>query len=131
MNDLVGMHVMACTDELHHEKPRFRLCEAATTAKHVHEGTTLTELEGHVNVFVILEAVTKRDDVWVLQGTVNFDLCVQLHNVSAAKKIGNKRDDTLWSSPSSSLSYSLSQLYKHIVRPGCLELHKRVQSHPA
>ena len=95
MSDLVGMHVMACTDELHHEKPRFRLCEAATTAKHVHERTTLTELKGHVHVFVIFKAVTERDDVRMLQGTVDFDLCVELYNVSAARDIGNKRDDTL------------------------------------
>ena len=39
MDDLVCVHVVAGTDELDQEKAGLWLGEAATAAKHVHEGT--------------------------------------------------------------------------------------------
>jgi hypothetical protein len=38
VDDLVGVHVVAGTDELDHEEPGLWFGEAATAAEHVHEG---------------------------------------------------------------------------------------------
>src|SRR5882762_1108186 len=37
MNNLVRVHVMACSNQLHHEKTCFRFGETAATAEHVHQ----------------------------------------------------------------------------------------------
>ena len=44
MDHLVGVHVMAGTNELYHKESRFRLCEDTTTVDHVHERAIGTEL---------------------------------------------------------------------------------------
>lgn len=78
MNDLMGVHVVAGTNDLHQEETCFGFCEAAATTEHVHEGTAVAELEGHVDVVVILKTFVKADYVGVGQRTVDLDFRVEL-----------------------------------------------------
>ena len=66
MDHLVGVHVMAGTNELYHKESRFRLCEDTTTVEHIHERAIGTKLQSHVDILFILEAVDKPNDVGVV-----------------------------------------------------------------
>ena len=66
MDHLMGVHVMAGANELCHKESRFRLCEDTMTVKHVHERPIGTELQSHVDVLFILEAVDEPNDVGVV-----------------------------------------------------------------
>ena len=66
MDHLMGVHVMAGANELYHKESRFRLCEDTTTVKHVHERPIGAELQSHVDILFILEAVNEPNDVGVV-----------------------------------------------------------------
>ena len=76
VDDLVRVHVLACADELHHEEACLGLREAAATAEHVHERAVVAELEGHVYIVIVLEAILEADDVRMLERLVDLDFCV-------------------------------------------------------
>lgn len=65
MDDLVVMHIVARADELNHEESRFRLGEASTSTKQVHERAVRTQFKRHVDVLVVFETILKVDDVGV------------------------------------------------------------------
>lgn len=78
MDDLVRVHVLACSNELNHEEADLRFRETASSSEHVHEGTRWAEFEGHVHVFSILETVVETNDVGMLEGAVDLDFCPKL-----------------------------------------------------
>jgi len=78
MDDLMGVHVVACPNELDHEEAGFGLREAATTTEHVHERARSTEFQGHVHVVSIFETILEVDDVGMFKRAMNFDFCVEL-----------------------------------------------------
>jgi len=78
MDDLMGVHVVACANELDHEEAGFRFREAATTAEHVHERSRSAEFEGHVHVVGIFETILEVDDVGMFKRAMYFDFCVEL-----------------------------------------------------
>jgi len=57
------MHVMAGTDELYHEEPRLWLRKDTTVMEHAHEGAVLAELQSHIDILFILEAINKANNV--------------------------------------------------------------------
>ncbi len=61
------MHIVAGANKLDEEKPGLRLGEPSTGPQHVHERTSLTKLEGHVDVIIVLKAVAKIHDVGMFQ----------------------------------------------------------------
>jgi hypothetical protein len=63
VDDLMGMHVMAGTNKLYHEKSGFRFGKDATVVQHTHKRTVGAEFQGHIDVRFILEAVYKTDNV--------------------------------------------------------------------
>ena len=83
MNDLMGMHEMAGPYELHHEEASLRLSETASSTEHVHQAlrgnqrpvlnkpldaySIITQLEGHIDILIILKTFVKSDDIGVLQ----------------------------------------------------------------
>jgi hypothetical protein len=78
MDDLMGVHVVACTDELNHEEAGFGFSEPSAVAKHVHEGARLAKFERHVYVEVVLEAVAEVHDVGVRKRAMYLNFCVKL-----------------------------------------------------
>ena len=66
MDDLVGVHVVAGTNESNHEKANLLLCEDATTVGHTHERTAGTKFKSHVDVIFILEATNETDNIGVV-----------------------------------------------------------------
>lgn len=66
VDDLVGVHVVAGTNKLNHEKSGLWLCEDATAVEHVHERAAGTKLKGHVHVLFILETIYETNDVGVV-----------------------------------------------------------------
>lgn len=83
MNNLVRVHIMTGTNELHHEEPRFGFGEATAATEHVHKRSRCTEFERHVDVVGVFETVGEPDDVGVLEGAVDFDFCIELEMRSA------------------------------------------------
>jgi hypothetical protein len=79
VNDLVCVHVVTCAKKLNHEETSFWFCEAASAAEHVHKGTIVAELKGHVNVRIVLETVEEANDVRMTQSPMNLDLSIELH----------------------------------------------------
>jgi hypothetical protein len=63
MDHLMGVHVMAGADQLYHEEPRFWLCKDTTSMEHAHERTVRAELQSHIDILLILEAIDKLNDV--------------------------------------------------------------------
>ena len=99
VDDLVGVHVVAGTDELDHEEAGFGLGEASSSTEHVREGAVVAELEGHVDVVFILEAVLEADNVRVLERLVDLDFCIKLR--AGARRLrtiaGRRKErDALW-----------------------------------
>lgn len=78
MNDLMGMHIVTSTNELHHKESSLGLGKATTTTEHIHKGTTSAQLQCHVDICVVFKTFLKADNVRVLKGLVNLDFCVQL-----------------------------------------------------
>lgn len=78
VDNLVHVHVVACTNELNHEETGLWFGEPASTAEHIHQGAVMTKLKGHIDVFIIFETVLEPDDVRVAESTVNLDFCVEL-----------------------------------------------------
>jgi hypothetical protein len=66
MDHLMGMHVMAGTDELYHEEPRLWLRKDTTTMEHAHERAVRAELQSHIDILFILKAVEKPNDVGMI-----------------------------------------------------------------
>jgi hypothetical protein len=89
VDDLVGVHIVAGADELNHEEAGFGLGEAAAAAEHVHEGSTGTEFEGHVDVLVIFEAFLESNNVGVFEGAVDLNFCVELMGDEGGLATGN------------------------------------------
>ena len=54
---------MAGTDKLYHEEPHLRLRKDTTMMEHAHERSIRVELQGHIDILVILKAVEKPNDV--------------------------------------------------------------------
>ena len=77
-DDLVGVHVVACADELDHEKASFGLGKSATAAQHVHERSRGAEFKRHVDIVIVFEALLEVDDVGVLERAMDFNFCVKL-----------------------------------------------------
>jgi hypothetical protein len=75
MNDLVRVHTVAGTDELIQEEASLRFSEAASAMKHVYEGTTWTQLERHIHVALVLEAILEADNIGMLECAVY--LCLE------------------------------------------------------
>ena len=97
VDDLVGVHVVAGTDELDHEEAGFGLGEASSSAEHVREGAVVAELEGHVDVVFVFEAVLEADDVGVLERLVDLDFCVKLGSSSqSASTVEARGESVLW-----------------------------------
>jgi hypothetical protein len=63
MDHLVGMHVMASADELYHKEPRLWPPKDATAIEHAHERPILVELQSHIDILLIFEAIDKSNDV--------------------------------------------------------------------
>jgi hypothetical protein len=63
MDHLVGMHVMASTGELYHKEPRLWPPKYATTMEHAHERPILVELQSHIDILLIFEAIDKSNGV--------------------------------------------------------------------
>ena len=78
VDDLVGVHVVACADELDHEKASFGFGKSATAAQHVHERSRGAEFKRHVDIVIVFEALLEVDDVGVLERAMDFDFCVKL-----------------------------------------------------
>lgn len=78
VNDLVRVHIVACTDELYQKEACFWFCEATPATEHVHERATVTEFEGHVYVVIIFETFVKADDVWMRKGAMDLYFRVEL-----------------------------------------------------
>ena len=78
MNDLVGVHVVAGSNDLDQKEACFGFCEAAASTEHVHEGAIVTEFEGHINVIVVFKAFVETNNVGMRQGTMDLDFCVKL-----------------------------------------------------
>jgi hypothetical protein len=78
MDDLVSVHVVACADELDHEKASFGFGESATAAQHVHERSRGAELKRHVDIVIVFEALLEVDDVGVLERAMDLNFCVKL-----------------------------------------------------
>ena len=78
VDDLIGMHVMARSEELNHEVSRLGFRKATSPSKHVHKRTSLAELEDHVDILRIFEAFAKINNIGMLKRPVNLDLCKKL-----------------------------------------------------
>ena len=63
VDNLMGVHVVACADQLNHEDASFHLREATAPAQHVHERTGGAKFQRHVYIIVVFEAVVKGDNV--------------------------------------------------------------------
>lgn len=78
MDDLVRVHVMACSNELHHEVSCFWLGEAPAATEHVHERAAWAKLECHVDILFIFKTILETHDVGMFKCAVNLDLGIQL-----------------------------------------------------
>jgi hypothetical protein len=78
MDNLMGVHVVTCANELDHEKAGLWFSESATAAQHVHERTRGAELERHVDIVGIFEALLEVDYVGVSERPVDPDFCAKL-----------------------------------------------------
>lgn len=65
VDDLMGVHVVAATDELDHEVASFRFSEAFAATEHVHKRAIMAQLEGQVDVVAVLETIEEGDDIGV------------------------------------------------------------------
>ena len=97
VDNLVSVHVVACTGKLDDVEAGFGFSEAAATAQEVHERTAGAEFESHVDVFLVVEAVLEAHDVRVFEGAMNFDFCVQLEKGNKYVMFERKRG--CWLSP--------------------------------
>src|SRR5712671_685750 len=79
MDDLMGVHVMASTNELYHEEPRLGFGKDATAMKHAHERAIRAEFQGHIDILFIFETVKKPNDVGMVQRFVDLNLCIELN----------------------------------------------------
>ena len=79
VDDLMGVHIVTCTDELDHEESGFGFSEATATTEHVHERATGAKFERHVDVGLIFKTFLETNNIGVLQGLVDLDFGVQLH----------------------------------------------------
>lgn len=78
MDDLMRVHVVACSNQLNHEEADLRFGKTTTTTEHIHEGTGWAEFERHVHVLSILETVVESHDVGVFERAMDFDFCPKL-----------------------------------------------------
>ena len=67
MNNLVGVHVMTCTNELDHVKTSLGFAKPPSPTKDVHERTRRTELESHVDIIVVFETIFEVNDIWMFE----------------------------------------------------------------
>ena len=64
MNDLVGMHVMTCTNELNQCRNALQVRQtAAADEAYIHEWARRTELESHVDIIIVFEAIFEVNDI--------------------------------------------------------------------
>ena len=78
MNDLVGMHVMACANELNHVETSLRFAKSPPPTKHIHERARGTKLESHVDIVAVFEAILEVNNIRMFERAVNLDLGVKL-----------------------------------------------------
>lgn len=78
VDDLMGVHIVAGADDLDEEKTCFRLGIPLAAAEHVHHAAVVTELKGHVHIFIVFKALLKTDNIGMLKRAVELDLCVEL-----------------------------------------------------
>jgi hypothetical protein len=84
MDDLVHVHIVAGADDLDEEKTCFGFGISFAATEHIHHATIVAELEGHVHVLVVFKTLFESDNVGVLKGAVELDLCVELRRLVSA-----------------------------------------------
>ena len=76
MNDLVGMHVMACTNELNHVETSFRFAKPPSPTEHIHERARGTELESHVDIDIVFKTIFEVNDIGMFERTMDLNFCI-------------------------------------------------------
>ena len=78
MNDLVGMHIMTCTNELNHVETSLGFAKPPPPTKDIHERARGTELESHVDVVIVFETIFEVNDIGMFERAVNLNFGVKL-----------------------------------------------------
>lgn len=68
------MHVLECTYNLNNIALYLKLMQSFSPTKDFIESLISTELKEDVNIVMVFKEMLKPHDVFVLQGSVNFDL---------------------------------------------------------
>lgn len=78
MDNLVGVHIVARSYELHHEKAGFRFGKPPSTPQHVHQRAALAQLERHIDVIVVLKTFLESHNIGMVKGSVDLYFRIQL-----------------------------------------------------
>jgi hypothetical protein len=69
---------MSCPNELNHVETSLRFAKPPSPTKHIHERARWTELEGHVDIFIVFETILEVNNIGMFERSVNLDFGVKL-----------------------------------------------------